>query len=107
MTDYEHILTENPADGVGVIRLNRPKALNALNNALLKEVQDALRACDADSDIGCIIITGSDRAFAAGADIKEMEGKSQVEMVMADSLVSGFNFSTIKKPIIAAVSGYA
>ena len=107
MADYEFILTETPAPGVGVVRLNRPKALNALNNALLKEVGEALYQFDTDPEIGCIIITGNDRAFAAGADIKEMEGKSQVDMVMADSLISGFDFSHIKKPIIAAVSGFA
>lgn len=107
MAEYEFILTENPAPGVGVVRLNRPQALNALNTKLMQEVGEALRAYDADDNIGCMIVTGNDKAFAAGADIKEMAGTSYIEMFMRSSLVSGFDFSKVGKPVIAAVSGFA
>jgi enoyl-CoA hydratase/carnithine racemase len=70
---YETILTETPIPGVGVIRFNRPQALNALNNQLVQETFDALEAFDRDDSIGCIVLTGSDRAFCAGADIKQVE----------------------------------
>jgi len=70
-------------------------------------VVDALRAFNADSEIGCLILTGSDRAFAAGADIKEMSGTSAVDMYMKSSLIDGFDFSSLTKPVIAAVSGFA
>ena len=106
MPDYENILVEHPVDGVGVVRLNRPQALNALNDALMRELHDALRACDADPEIGCMIITGSERAFAAGADIKEMAGRSYVDMFMNNGVSDNFRFA-YGKPIIAAVSGYA
>ena len=105
--DFQHILLETPIDGVGLIRLNRPKALNALNHELMQEVAHALQSYDTDETIGCMVIAGSDRAFAAGADIKEMSGKTTTEMFMGASLIDGFNFSAIHKPIIAAVSGYA
>ncbi len=107
MTAYEFILIEKPAPGVGVVRLNRPQALNALNAGLMREVGAALRTLDADDSIGCMIITGNDKAFAAGADIKEMFGTTYVDMFMKSSLVSGFDFAPIGKPIIAAVSGFA
>jgi len=107
MAPYEFILTETPAPGVGVVRLNRPQSLNALNKDLISEVVDALRAFNADSEIGCLILTGSDRAFAAGADIKEMSGTSAVDMYMKSSLIDGFDFSSLTKPVIAAVSGFA
>lgn len=107
MADYQFILTEQPAPGVGVVRLNRPEALNALNNGLMKEVHQALRAYDEDPTTGCMIITGSDRAFAAGADIKEMEGTTYIDMLMGTGNVSdNFRFN-YNKPIIAAVSGFA
>lgn len=104
---YQFILTETPAEGVGLVRLNRPKELNALSNALLRELNVALRAFDADPAIGCIIITGNDKVFAAGADIKEMDGQTHLDLLMGASLVDGFDFRAIKKPIIAAVSGFA
>ncbi len=104
---YTYILTETPAEGVGLVRLNRPESLNALNADLLSELLDALYAFDADSSIGCMIITGNDKAFAAGADIKEMDTQSQIDLLMHSSLIDGFDFSRITKPIIAAVSGYA
>ena len=74
------ILTET-IDRVGLLRLNRPKAMNALNNALLGELMDALEAFDADPDIGAMVIAGNERAFAAGADIKEMANASAVQML--------------------------
>ena len=104
---YEFILIETPADGVGLIRLNRPQALNALNQGLMREVKTALQDFDADPAIGCMVITGSEKAFAAGADIKEMDGQTQIDMLMQSSLIDGFDFSDINKPIIAAVSGWA
>ena len=103
----ELILTESPAPGVGVARLNRPDALNALNDALMAALHAALTAYDNDPAIGCMIITGNDKAFAAGADIKEMAGKTAVEMVMGHSVSDNFDFSGYQKPLIAAVSGYA
>ena len=107
MAQYEFILTETPAPGVGVVRLNRPQSLNALSKGVISEVVEALRAFNDDPEIGCLILTGSDRAFAAGADIKEMSGTSAVDMYMKSSLIDGFDFSSLTKPIIAAVSGFA
>jgi len=104
---YENIIVDRPADGVGRVRLNRPRALNALNSALMDEVMAAMSAFDTDSEIGAMILTGDDKAFAAGADIKEMEGKTQIDMLMTRSLVDRFDIERLNKPIIAAVSGYA
>ena len=104
---YENIIVDRPAEGVGRVRLNRPRALNALNSALMDEVMAAMSAFDADSEIGAMILTGDDKAFAAGADIKEMDGKSQIDMLMSRSLVDRFDIERLNKPIIAAVSGYA
>ncbi len=104
---YEHILVDRPADGVGRVRLNRPKALNALNSPLMDEVNDAMLAFNSDAGIGAMILSGSDKAFAAGADIKEMDGKTQIDMLMTVSLVDRFDFKKLTKPVIAAVSGYA
>ncbi len=103
---YEHILVETPVEGVGVVRLNRPQALNALNNALMRELHAALTAFDNDPAIGCMVVTGSDKAFAAGADIKEMLGISPTQIYMTDSVSENFAFR-YRKPIIAAVSGFA
>ncbi|GAB5493003.1 MAG: enoyl-CoA hydratase [Phototrophicaceae bacterium] len=107
MPDYDNILTEVPVEKVGLIRLNRPKALNALNNALMGELHDALRNFDSDPEISCMVITGNERAFAAGADIKEMSGQTYVDFLQKGSVSDNFDFSNYKKPIIAAVSGYA
>jgi len=104
---YEHILVDRPADGVGRVRLNRPKALNALNSPLMDEVNDAMLAFNSDAGIGAMILSGSDNAFAAGADIKEMDGLTQIDMLMSVSLVERFDFKKLTKPVIAAVSGYA
>jgi len=104
---YKNIIVDQPAAGLGRVRLNRPKALNALNSALMDEVMAAMSAFDADPAIGAMILTGDDKAFAAGADIKEMDGKTQIDMLMSRSLVDRFDIERMNKPVIAAVSGYA
>ncbi len=104
---YEYILVDRPAQGVGRVQLNRPEALNALNSQLLDELMRAMRNFDSDPGIGAMIITGDEKAFAAGADIKEMDGKTYIDMLMERSLADRFDLSQINKPIIAAVSGYA
>jgi enoyl-CoA hydratase len=93
-------------DRVGLIRLNRPKALNALNSTIMEELSQALEVFDADDAIGAIVITGSDRAFAAGADVKEMVDESAVDMLLTDPIGRWDNIRKIKKPVIAAVSGW-
>ncbi|MGB6244752.1 MULTISPECIES: enoyl-CoA hydratase [Gordonia] len=106
MSDYQTILTET--DGrVAVITLNRPKALNALNTELMGEVVEAVRGFDADPGIGAIVITGSEKAFAAGADIKEMQGKDLSDVVAEQLFVAWDELTRARTPIIAAVSGYA
>lgn len=92
---------------VGVITLNRPKALNALNEQTMREVVQAAREFDADSGIGCIVITGSEKAFAAGADIKEMAEKGATEMYNLDWFAGWDGLTAVRTPIIAAVNGYA
>lgn len=103
---YELILTETH-NRVGLITLNRPQALNALNNQLMREVMDALDSFDSDDDIGAVVITGNEKAFAAGADIKEMADKSIIEMMDRDHVAVFGRIRTIQKPVIAAVSGWA
>ncbi len=104
---YENILVET-RDSVGLITLNRPQALNALCAALIKELAQALDAFEADDGIGAIVLTGSDKAFAAGADIKEMAGRSYVDVYLADFITEGWErVSECRKPVIAAVAGYA
>ena len=104
---FENIIVEKK-DAVGVITLNRPKALNALSAALTKELETALIELDADNSIGCMVITGSEKAFAAGADIKEMQSKSYMDAYLDDFItVAWEHIAKIRKPIIAAVSGYA
>jgi enoyl-CoA hydratase len=103
---YETILVETKGR-VGIIRLNRLQALNALNSALNNELAHAVAAYDADAAIGCILITGSEKAFAAGADIKEMSGKSAVDAVMSDFAAPWHATANARKPVIAAVSGFA
>ncbi len=104
---YEHILVETKG-AVGLIRLNRPKALNALCAALIEELGHALDGFEADDSIGAIVLTGSDKAFAAGADIKEMRDKSYMDVYLADFITMGWEKVTVcRKPIIAAVAGYA
>ena len=103
---YETIIVETKGR-VGVIRLNRPQALNALNTALNAELAQAIAAYDADDGIGCILLAGSEKAFAAGADIKEMSDKSAVEMSAADFAGAWHATANARKPVIAAVSGFA
>ncbi|MBN9568417.1 MAG: enoyl-CoA hydratase [Alphaproteobacteria bacterium] len=94
--------------GVGVITLNRPKALNALNSELLQELVTALEGWDQDDAVRAIVLTGSDRAFAAGADIKEMSGQSYMDMYKANFFAAANDrIVAIRKPIIAAVAGWA
>jgi enoyl-CoA hydratase len=100
------ILTETRGR-VGLITLNRPKALNALNNQLLNEMMDALDAFDKDDTVGAMVITGNEKAFAAGADIKEMADKSPQEMKDEKRVVVFDRIRSIEKPVIAAVSGWA
>lgn len=102
---YENILVETHGK-VGVVRLNRPQQLNALNNQTMEELTMAVEAFDRDPQIGAIIITGNERAFAAGADIKEMADASAVEMLHRDAISRWDRLRRVKKPIIAAVSGY-
>ena len=103
---YTSILVETRGR-VGLITLNRPQALNALNNQLMREVMDALVAFDKDDGIGAMVITGNEKAFAAGADIKEMADKTTLQMMDADHVAVFGRIRTIQKPIIAAVSGWA
>lgn len=93
-------------DRVGLIRFNRPKALNALNSTLMRELVQALEVFDADSAIGAMVITGDERAFAAGADIEEMVDASAVDMLLIDYIGTWDQIRNIKKPLIAAVSGW-
>ena len=92
---------------VGIVRLNRPQALNALNATLRNELLGAVEAFDADADVGCILITGSDKAFAAGADIKEMADKSYIDIFRADYAADYERLTRVRKPVIAAVAGFA
>jgi enoyl-CoA hydratase len=103
---YEMILTETRAR-VGLITLNRPKAMNALNNQLMRELMDALEAFDKNDEVGAMVITGNEKAFAAGADIKEMANKSIEQMMDTDHIAVFGRIRTIQKPVIAAVSGWA
>ncbi|MFC4348574.1 enoyl-CoA hydratase [Kordiimonas lipolytica] len=104
---FETILLDKQ-EGVGLITLNRPDALNALNSKLLQELGEALLALDADAEIGAIVVTGSEKAFAAGADIKEMSSRSFAEVLKMDMFAEINNvFARVRKPVIAAVSGYA
>jgi enoyl-CoA hydratase len=104
---YENILVETRGN-VGLITLNRPKALNALSAGLIKDLGHALDAYEADAAIGAIVLTGSERAFAAGADIKEMMSKSYMDAYLEDFITNGWErITTCRKPVIAAVAGVA
>ena len=105
MSTYTSILVETH-QRVGLIRLNRPKALNALNATLMGELNSALNDFDHDTEIGAIVITGDERAFAAGAVIKEMSASSAVDMLLSDNISAFDQIMRIKKPVIAAVSGW-
>ena len=107
MTAYQNIKTETKGR-VGIIRLDRPKALNALCAELVRELGQALDAFEADPGIGCVVLTGSDKAFAAGADIKEMKDQTYQDVFLKDFITVGWEkVSQVRKPIIAAVAGYA
>ncbi|MFE9788270.1 enoyl-CoA hydratase [Nocardia salmonicida] len=106
MTGYETILVETE-NRVGWITLNRPKALNALNSAVLDDIIAALDALGRDDEVGAVVITGSAKAFAAGADIKEMAPKSYMDMFMDDYFARWDRLAQFRKPTVAAVAGYA
>jgi enoyl-CoA hydratase len=103
---YDNLLVESRGR-VGLIRLNRPQALNALNRALMRELGQALSAFEADKEIGCIVITGSEKAFAAGADIKEMADKEFTDVYFDDFCADWHQAAAARKPVIAAVAGFA
>jgi len=104
--DYEMVLVSREGR-VGVVTLNRPQALNALNSQLIDEIAHALAAFDADPDIGCMVLTGSEKAFAAGADIKEMAPKSYPGTYVDDLITPWDRIGQKRKPLIAAVAGFA
>jgi enoyl-CoA hydratase len=105
--NYENIIVETRGK-VGLITLNRPKALNALSPDLMRELSKAVDVFEADPQIGCIVVTGSDKAFAAGADIKEMKSKSYMDVYMSDFITAEWErIARCRKPVIAAVAGYA
>ncbi|HET6971323.1 MAG TPA: enoyl-CoA hydratase [Phenylobacterium sp.] len=105
---YQTLIVETPQPGVTLVRLNRPEALNALNSQLLGELSQALDAAEADEAVRCVVLTGSERAFAAGADIKEMSDKSYAQMFTSNFFAAaGQRMERFRKPVIAAVAGYA
>jgi enoyl-CoA hydratase len=106
MTDYNTILVEQH-DAVTLVRLNRPQALNALNSEVLRELIGAFAAYDADDSQRCLVLTGSEKAFAAGADIKEMSSQGFADMYASDFFAGWERVTATRKPWIAAVSGYA
>ena len=101
------LVTPQAQPHVALIQLNRPKELNALNLQLMGELRDALKALDDNGEVRCIIITGNERAFAAGADIKHMAGKTAIDMLNTDQFATWDQIRKTKKPLIAAVSGFA
>lgn len=103
---FETIIVETRGK-VGLVTLNRPKALNALNTQIMSELVEAMSAFEADPEIGAMVLTGSEKAFAAGADIKEMQSKTYADMYLEDMFAGWDAFTRIRKPIIAAVAGYA
>ncbi|EHB00967.1 Enoyl-CoA hydratase, mitochondrial [Heterocephalus glaber] len=108
-TNFEYIVTEKKGknSNVGLIRLNRPNALNALCNGLIVELNQALESFEADPAVGAIVLTGGDKAFAAGADIKEMQNQTLQECYSQKFLGHWDQLTQVKKPVIAAVNGYA
>jgi enoyl-CoA hydratase len=105
--DYQNIIAETKDGGVALITLNRPDALNALNDALITELGDAIDGYEADDAIGCIVITGSEKAFAAGADIKEMQAKTYMDAYKSNFISTWERVAKCRKPVIAAVNGFA
>jgi enoyl-CoA hydratase len=104
--DYQNILVSRE-ERIGIVALNRPKVLNALNTEMMSELVEALEGLDQEEGIRCLILTGNDKAFAAGADIGEMAEASAVEMLQMNNIARWDRMMRISKPIIAAVSGYA
>ena len=104
--DYENIIVRHEG-AVAILQLNRPKVLNALNAALMNEMIDALENLERDETVHCLILTGDEKAFAAGADIREMADAGPIEMMQRNTVALWARISEISKPIIAAVSGYA
>lgn len=104
--DYENIIVTKEA-GYALVQFNRPEVLNAINMQLMTELVDALENIDKDDEVRCVIMTGNEKAFAAGADIKEMADASAMEMLARDQFARWDKIRKIKKPIIAAVSGFA
>ncbi|KIK31828.1 hypothetical protein CY34DRAFT_814503 [Suillus luteus UH-Slu-Lm8-n1] len=105
--EYSNDIVSRPSPGVALITLNRPKALDALNAAHVQDISDAMKEADEDAGVGAMILTGSERAFAAGADIKEMKDKSFAEAYTTNFLANWEVIAKLNKPVIAAVSGYA
>jgi enoyl-CoA hydratase len=101
------IVNDQYAPGVGLVRLNRPKELNALNPQLMQELRDGLQQLDRNEAVRVIILTGNDQAFAAGADIKQMADKSAIDMLLLDQFSTWDQIRKVKKPLLAAVSGFA
>jgi enoyl-CoA hydratase len=106
MANHETILVEQRAR-VGLITLNRPKVLNALNQKLTKELLEAAETFDRDPAVGCIVITGSEKAFAAGADISEMQDQSYMDMYASDWFSAWDRLVAVRTPLVAAVAGFA
>lgn len=108
-TSYEHIIVDTKGEkgNVGFIQLNRPKALNALCDALMMEMNEALDSFEKDGRIGAVVLTGSDRAFAAGADIKEMQNRNFIDCYSGNFLNDWTRIIRFRKPVIAAVNGHA
>ncbi|MBP8974713.1 MAG: enoyl-CoA hydratase/isomerase family protein [Anaerolineae bacterium] len=105
--EYQHILVERPAEGVGLVRLNEPRTFNVLTGPLMDELMGALAAFDRDESVRCLVITGTAKVFAAGADIKEMAQATPVEMIEKAFIARWERLRGLHKPVIAAVSGYA
>lgn len=106
LATYQNILT-SVEENIGVVTLNRPKVLNALNHELMDELVSALESFEKDDKVRAIVLTGSERAFAAGADIKEMSEESAISILLKNRFATWDKIRTMKKPIIAAVSGFA
>ena len=104
---YDNILVDRNDQGVAIVTLNRPKALNALNYAMFQDLNSALKQLDADTDIKAIVLTGSERAFAAGADIKEMQPRQYPDTYMTDMLTWWDEITKLRTPLIGAVNGFA
>ena len=107
MPSYDNILVEKQDNGVALVTLNRPKALNALNYALFCDLNDAMKKLDVDPAVRAIVLTGSGKAFAAGADIKEMAPRNYPDTYMTDMLTWWDDLTRLKTPLIGAINGFA